>query len=483
MHSLSKLVSDNDRYEFNKHSRYSYTRIMNHNTSPPQDKCISQKCIFISVILFLIITCIIVVAWHYRKKTILDAVDYDSFILYNGEDVVSLMSFTLATMVPVYDFKSMHDYNKNLRISSLFNSEFSENFTSYLEENNVTSFMNAHYNEFSVNGVYFSSNRYKYKAIGHVETYTAKTVKIFNSHDDSQLAEFTTDTPSMMFVVKLCRIADRKEFYFVNIQCPFKESDTVDDPSGYAWLQQAFNTLKKNYNEGPFVIAGSFNVNGFEKMIRLAHNDFHIGDFIEVPTRRISASTEGFLVSKSLYDRIEFHSELLNVQFRDRYAIVAKLYVKHSKPGVFLSREWPLNKALNFTVSELPASKNKVQLGAQFDHFMKDYPLDSTYIDNMDILSTPTLIAAKAKQFVPIKSSHMKPKHDTKHPNTPPSTSETHSTPSQQALKPSTDTAKPTQSRNGRSILTALLPSYGKNASEVEPSAPSLYPSLAKWQE
>lgn len=92
-----------------------------------------------------------------------------------------------------------------------------------------------------------------------------------------------------MYVVRLLRVADRVEVYYVNFTQRYENSYT--DDRSYTAVVEAINTLKRFHSDADYVIAGTFNVHGHEAVFR-HHLPEHyaVCDFPPSWTRAAAAS-------------------------------------------------------------------------------------------------------------------------------------------------------------------------------------------------
>lgn len=325
--------------------------------------------------------------------------NHDTLLLLDCEDLIPLTS-VLSKIDNQYDFISLHHYNKFLRNNIITGYPVSEPIVTYESEPNAFIYnyrrLLSSFSEYSNKGIHFSSNLRKFIPISKVERYSSTEVQIqLNINGVMESVYVKVDnTPNVMLVTKLLRLIDNKQFYYVNIVCPQKS--TIDsnlmEKSNYLWILQALNTLVSRYTDAPFFIVGTFNVHGFEDVFKKYNNQFHIGDFKNLPTRRHAlVSTDGFLISKELYSRIEYHTDIPFVQSYDRFSIHAKLYINSKNPGIYISKQWPVKKLVRYINVTLPTQENSLfsfnnnLLGrsSNLDSLLREYPSDKFQITNM----------------------------------------------------------------------------------------------------
>lgn len=172
---------------------------------------------------------------------------------------------------------------------------------------------------------------------------------------------------SRMYVVRLLRVVDKQEFYYVHFTQSFKNSYT--DDLSYTALVQALNTLKRFHSDGEYVIVGNFNVHGHEAVFR-HHLPGHyaVCDFRTVPTSmdvrcRGIASPDGLVVSTRIYEAIEYHTVMSDLNATNgALVLLAALYIKHPHDykGSFVSEHWPLQYMMDDLSATLAVEKEIV---------------------------------------------------------------------------------------------------------------------------
>lgn len=331
---------------------------------------------------------------------------YDQLFLYNADNIVNLPTVlhSLNTNAGGGDAKnrrndliSIHDYNNSARESIDVTYDINEPNNGFtLHSDYPLNHLMAGYAEYTYRGVHFAANLAKYHTVQEPIRYVSSTVSVYLKKTKMELMEKTSPNENKMYVVKLRRLLDNVEFYFVNIICPplsTKQSNLVD-VANYLWVIQAFKTLKFHHNDAPYIITGSFNAHGFEDVFKRDKDgkDFHIAEFNKTPSRLYAMSaTEGFIVSKSLYERIEYTTDFPSFQSPDRLIMSARLYIKSDKKphGVFLNiDEWNLKQYYQTRINN-PLSRLSYRgaASASDDHdpspFDNNYYGKSSFIDNL----------------------------------------------------------------------------------------------------
>lgn len=197
---------------------------------------------------------------------------------------------------------------------------------------------------------YMSANKAKFRAMSDAVCYTSADP--YNSR---------------MYVVRLLRVVDKHEFYYVHFTQTFKNSYT--DDLSYTALVQALNTLKRFHSDGEYVIVGNFNVHGHEAVFRHHLPDHYaVCDFRSVPTSmdirgRGVASPDGLVVSTRVYEAIEYHTVMSDLNATNGALVVlAALYIKHphNYKGPFVSEHWPLQYMMDDLSATLAIEKDVI---------------------------------------------------------------------------------------------------------------------------
>lgn len=134
------------------------------------------------------------------------------------------------------------------------------------------------------------------------------------------------------------RMSDAKPFWFINLSSDIYKFD-LNFKYAYSILYAVLRELRVKYT-GDFIICGTFGVHGHEAVFTKAFAgiDIHICNFDAMPTltsKDSVGSPEGLVVTKGLYERVEYKTEFLNSDSQDGHlVVVAKLYTKSTKKGV-----------------------------------------------------------------------------------------------------------------------------------------------------
>lgn len=217
---------------------------------------------------------------------------------------------------------------------------------------------------------------------------------------------YRSDDPhhSRMYVVRLLRVADRVEFYYVHFTQRYKNSYT--DDRSYTAVVEALNTLKRFHSDADYVIAGTFNVHGHEAVFR-HHLPEHyaVCDFRNVPTRmdargRGLASPDGLVVSTRVYEAVEYSTDMSDLNARNgALVLLAALFIKHPHrlEGAHVSDQWPLQNMMDDMAATLDADEDLVKSKGRV-HYGQRSAFDPSRhrTDAVMYASVPTATAAAA---------------------------------------------------------------------------------------
>lgn len=215
---------------------------------------------------------------------------------------------------------------------------------------------------------------------------------------------YKSDDPyhSRMYVVRLLRAIDKQQFYYVHFTQTYKNSYT--DDLSYTALVQAINTLKRFHSDGEYVIVGNFNVHGHEAVFRhLLPDHYAVCDFRSVPTSmdvlgRGIASPDGLVVSTRIYEAIEYHTVMSDLNAANGALVVlAALYIKHphSYKGPFVSEHWPLQYMMDdLSVVDNDSKQQHVYYGESSSFDPGTHTTD-TVMRVSDLRATCTIADAK----------------------------------------------------------------------------------------
>lgn len=235
------------------------------------------------------------------------------------------------------------------------------------------------------NNEYVAANKAKFRAISDAVCYKA---------DDPYY--------SRMYVVRLLRVVDKQEFYYVHFNQTFKNSYTHD--LSYTALVQALNTLKRFHSDGEYVIVGNFNVHGHEAVFRHHLPDhYSVCDFRSVPTSldvrgRGIASPDGLVVSTRVYEAIEYHTVMSDLNATNGALVVlAALYIKHPHgyKGPFVSEHWPLQYMMDDLSAVDNGSKQQHVYYGESSSFDPGTHTTDTVMRASDLRATCTIADAK----------------------------------------------------------------------------------------
>lgn len=167
---------------------------------------------------------------------------------------------------------------------------------------------------------------------------------------DSMMADrdVNYDYDARMTVCCLERLSDGRTFYYAHFVQEFKQ--TADNRESYLQIVRAINTLVERHGDMPLIFTGTFNVR-YHYDVFVEHFDpkkYHICDFTHMPTtlggEHGPVSSDGLVVSKDLYERVEYHTDFNSGCTNQISSLVvhAKMYERHIEPGTFRSKHWPL---------------------------------------------------------------------------------------------------------------------------------------------
>lgn len=183
----------------------------------------------------------------------------------------------------------------------------------------------------------------------HNNEYVAANKAKFRATSDAVCYKSDDPYHSRMYVVRLLRVVDKQEFYYVHFIQPYKNSYT--DDQSYTAVVQAINTLKRFHPDADYVIVGNFNVHGHEAVFRHHLPDHYaVCDLRTTPTNmdargRDIASPDGLVVSTRLYEAVEYQTEMSDMNATNgALVLIAALFIKHPNRyrGAFVSDSWPL---------------------------------------------------------------------------------------------------------------------------------------------
>lgn len=149
-----------------------------------------------------------------------------------------------------------------------------------------------------------------------------------------------------LHIVPMKRLIDNVTFYSVLLTQTF--GGYLNDNS-YKAIYAAIKFIKVRF-PGKYIISGDFNVHGHEAVFKDLLPDHWVCDFKKVPTCMDNeglASPDGIVVAKSLYDRVEYSTELCHIESYQHFIVKAKLYRKHPNKGVSIDSKWPLRRMMN----------------------------------------------------------------------------------------------------------------------------------------
>ena len=203
----------------------------------------------------------------------------------------------------------------------------------------------------------------------------------------------------MMYIVKMLRLYDNKEFYQVYI---YKNYESQSGDNVYRAIYTCIDFLKTKY-PGDYIISGLMTAHGHEEVFKDLLPDHWVCDFKTVPTAydHYLIGDTGIVVSKNLYRRIEYTTESLCAESYQRYLTIGKLYMYTKKPeGVFLADDWKLRRFIDYIVTLPNANLYYYGKPSKYDHEKHntdgefDYDTDSQFVAKKIEVSSSTIEGA-----------------------------------------------------------------------------------------
>lgn len=272
--------------------------------------------IIISSIIFLYIYFL-----YYNKKTVILEDSPYSFITNNEYDTIIQHTSSNLTLVGIYqiinyynaDFICINNVNfTNQLVTYESVSDYDSNplLTEKWTNNKIT--INNSMIEFLTNNEYIGINKKKYMLTDKITGYNNYPV-------------------SYMYILPLKRYIDNKEFILVNILHNYFGSYT--EKESYKSIIKLLLVLKNNYADKDFIIIGSFNLQGYEDIFldMFEENTINILKYkYTINDENGLASPNGIIISKSLYNGIEYSLDFLNGYSTNNYIIKGKLYYNNN---------------------------------------------------------------------------------------------------------------------------------------------------------
>lgn len=227
---------------------------------------------------------------HNSSKLTIDGI-YKAINYYNP-DIVYISNVNLSDQI--VSFESNNNYDSNVPIK--------ETWTN----NKIT--INNSMIEFFTNNDYIGLNRKKYTLVG-------------------EIVQYLGTLHNWMYILPIMRYIDNKHFLLIAMTQSFT---IYTDPNSYYGIIELLLALKKNYANKEFIILGSFNVHGYEDIFK---------DMLPIDTINILkckyttnddnglASTSGIVLSKNLYQGMEYSVDFFNGFTLNDYVIKGKFYI------------------------------------------------------------------------------------------------------------------------------------------------------------
>lgn len=200
--------------------------------------------------------------------------------------------------------------------------------------------------EFHTSLEFMSMDRNKFKLSTHPDSiiyYSSEPATI----DEKQYylliggKKHTSDSyyeDATLLVTRVVRIVDNREFYYAHFRQRFKQSFVNQE--SFLQVLRAINTINERHVDLPIIFSGTLNVEFDYGLLRQHFPYHHICDFrnnetfISFDERIVN---DFVIVSRSLYDRIEYSANFVDTYNRNENSLIAKclLYRTHNKPGVY----------------------------------------------------------------------------------------------------------------------------------------------------
>lgn len=228
----------------------------------------------------------------------------------------------------------LHEYtatNSMICVSGMYEFSTNANVTSSMHEVRTI-------HEFIGN----SRSRFKPSGKNHVSYYCSwdgadEAVCNTTSHDGGKSSKYPD---IVMIVVRYMRLCDSRIFYQAHIR---QVSGTM--PVNYFNLVRAFNTLRMRHNDWPLVITCNYGqpINYALVTHYWPESAYHVSNTNDMPTRVHLNESDGFVIDKRLYDRVEYWTDFKKTPGdSDSLVMHADMYIQHEQPGCFVAKNWPL---------------------------------------------------------------------------------------------------------------------------------------------
>lgn len=175
--------------------------------------------------------------------------------------------------------------------------------------------------------IYYSSEP---ATIDEKEYYTLTGGKKYTS--DSYYEDAT------LLVIRAIRIVDNREFYYAHFRQRYKQSFV--NRESYLQVLRSINTIVERHSDLPIIFTGTFNVEFDQDSLQRYFPYHHVCDFRNNETfidhdERIA--NDFVIVSRSLYDRIDYCVEFSDTYNRNENSLIVKcaLHKTHNQPGVY----------------------------------------------------------------------------------------------------------------------------------------------------
>lgn len=153
--------------------------------------------------------------------------------------------------------------------------------------------------------------------------------------------KYTSDSyyeDATLLVTRVVRIVDNREFYYAHFRQRFKQSFVNQE--SFLQILRAINTINERHADLPLIFSGTLNVEFDYGLLRQHFPYHHICDFRNNETFVSSDErvvNDFVIVSRSLYDRIEYSANFVDTYNRNENSLIARclLHMTHDKPGVY----------------------------------------------------------------------------------------------------------------------------------------------------
>ncbi|MGI4816887.1 MAG: hypothetical protein ACRYE7_02800, partial [Janthinobacterium lividum] len=153
--------------------------------------------------------------------------------------------------------------------------------------------------------------------------------------------KYTSDSyyeDATLLMIRVIRVVDDREFYYAHFRQRYKRSFV--NRESYLQVLRCINTIVERHSDLPIIFTGTLNVEFDQDSLQRYFPYHHVCDFRNNETfinndERIA--NDFVIVSRSLYDRIDYCAEFTDTYNRNEHSLIVKcaLYKTHNRPGVY----------------------------------------------------------------------------------------------------------------------------------------------------